>query len=55
MAAHASQIGPDSFFLALPEQDFARVFGMENYIDRSVGRLGPGPLEAALTGTGAIR
>jgi LmbE family N-acetylglucosaminyl deacetylase len=54
MAAHASQIGPDSFFLALTEADFARVFGLESYIDRVATDVGAGPLEAALAETGAL-
>ena len=29
MAAHASQIGPDSFFLALPDDAFRVAFGTE--------------------------
>ena len=32
MAAHASQIPPDSFFLSLPDEAFARSFGIEWYI-----------------------
>lgn len=32
MAAHASQIAPDSFFLAMPEEAFATAFGTEWYI-----------------------
>ncbi len=32
MRAHASQIGEDSFFLALPEDSFAAVFGHEWFI-----------------------
>jgi hypothetical protein len=54
MAAHTSQIGPDSFFLMLSDEDFDEVFGTENYIDRGAGPR-PGPLEAALASTGAIR
>ena len=54
MAAHASQIGPDSFFLALRSADFARVFGVESYVDRLAASAGPGPLEAALVGVAAL-
>jgi len=36
MAAHASQIGEDSFFLSMPEEAFAAVWGTECYI-RVVG------------------
>jgi LmbE family N-acetylglucosaminyl deacetylase len=32
MAAHRSQIGPDSFFLAMPEEVFTMVWGAETYI-----------------------
>lgn len=32
MAAHASQIGPDDFFLTLDEQAFAAAFGTEWYV-----------------------
>ena len=32
MVAHASQIAPDSFFLAMPQEAFARAFGTEWYI-----------------------
>lgn len=34
MAAHASQIGETSFFLAMPPPAFAAVFGIETYILR---------------------
>lgn len=40
MVAHASQIAPDSFFLAMPPEAFASAFGTEWYI-------GPGPSRAA--------
>lgn len=32
MAAHASQIPPDSFFMTLPDEQFAMAFGMEWFI-----------------------
>jgi LmbE family N-acetylglucosaminyl deacetylase len=32
MAAHASQIPPESFFLAIPEAAFSRAFGLEWFI-----------------------
>ena len=32
MMAHASQIAPDSFFLAMPQESFERAFGTERYI-----------------------
>jgi len=34
MAAHASQIGPDSFFLAMPDAAFRETFGWEWFIRR---------------------
>lgn len=34
MAAHASQIGADSWFMTLPAPLFARAFGTEWYIRR---------------------
>jgi LmbE family N-acetylglucosaminyl deacetylase len=34
MAAHASQIPPDSFFLSLPDDAFAEAFGIEWFIRR---------------------
>jgi LmbE family N-acetylglucosaminyl deacetylase len=38
MRAHASQIAPDSFFLAMPEDAFAGAFGTEWYIAHGVAR-----------------
>lgn len=35
MAAHASQITPDSFFLSMPDDRFEAVFGTECFIGRS--------------------
>ena len=34
MAAHASQIGPDSFFMLMPDEIFRESFGFEWYIRR---------------------
>jgi LmbE family N-acetylglucosaminyl deacetylase len=34
MEAHASQIGPDSWFLSMPEDAFSEVFGSEWYVRR---------------------
>ncbi len=34
LAAHRSQIGDDSFFLRLPDEAFATVFGTEWFVDR---------------------
>lgn len=42
MRAHASQISEQSFFLAMPDEVFARVFGIEWFIRRGV----PVPVEA---------
>jgi LmbE family N-acetylglucosaminyl deacetylase len=36
MAAHASQIGEQSFFLAMPDEGFAASFGLEWYIRHGV-------------------
>jgi LmbE family N-acetylglucosaminyl deacetylase len=36
MAAHASQIAETSFFLALPLDQFAATFGIENFVRRGV-------------------
>jgi LmbE family N-acetylglucosaminyl deacetylase len=36
MRAHASQIGEQSFFLAMPDEAFAAAFGIEWYIHRGV-------------------
>ena len=33
-AAHASQIGPDSFFLSMPDERFVQAFGEESFIRR---------------------
>jgi LmbE family N-acetylglucosaminyl deacetylase len=47
MAAHASQIGETSFFLNIPEDRFAAVFGVEWFIRRG-GPLPPAPRETDL-------
>lgn len=39
MAAHASQIGPDSIFLRVPDDLFAKVWGTEYYL--APGGVGP--------------
>ena len=41
MAAHASQIAPDSFFLALGDEDFAAAFGTEWFVRPGRPRNGP--------------
>lgn len=46
MRAHASQIGPDSFFLAMPDEAFAAAFGTEWF--RRVGAPAGGPFEEGL-------
>jgi LmbE family N-acetylglucosaminyl deacetylase len=38
LAAHASQVGPDSFFLSMPDHAFAQGFGLECFIDPSEPR-----------------
>jgi len=45
MAAHASQIGPDSFFLAMPDAGFAMAFGSETFIRRDAA---PGLVETEI-------
>ena len=47
MAAHASQIAPDDFFLTLPSEVFAQAFGTEWYIDPSRPRR-DGPFRTSL-------
>jgi LmbE family N-acetylglucosaminyl deacetylase len=49
MRAHASQIGEQSFFLAMPDDAFARAFGREWYIRRGVA-LPVEEYETALAG-----
>ena len=51
MRAHASQIAPDSFFLALPDEAFAAAFGTEWLL--RVGEPTGGPFETDLFGPGA--
>lgn len=41
MAAHASQIAPDSFFLNLPDAEFAAAFGTEWFVRPGHRRGGP--------------
>ena len=40
IAAHASQIGPESFFLAMPDEQFASAFGTEWFVDPGSPRRG---------------
>ena len=48
MAAHASQIGPDSFFFAMPEPVFASTFGTEWYIALDVRREPDAPFHTSI-------
>jgi len=43
LALHASQVGPDSFFLAMPEDQFAQAFGRECFIDPGWSRAPEAP------------
>ncbi len=47
MAAHASQIADDDFFLSLPPGVFRQAFGTEWYVDPALGRQG-GPFRSSL-------
>lgn len=48
MRAHASQIAPDSWFLALPEDIFAAAFGTEWFIERGAPRADDAPFRTSL-------
>ena len=48
MRAHASQIAPDSFFLALPTDVFSRTFGTEWFIELGATRAPESPFAPAL-------
>jgi LmbE family N-acetylglucosaminyl deacetylase len=48
MEAHASQIGPDSFFLVMPPEAFASAFGTEWYIALGGDREPGAPFATAL-------
>jgi LmbE family N-acetylglucosaminyl deacetylase len=48
MEAHASQIGPDAFFLVLPPEAFAGAFGTEWYIREGATRADGAPFEPDL-------
>ena len=48
MAAHRSQIGPDDFFLKLPDEAFAFAFGTEWFIRRGAPRGAGRPFATAL-------
>jgi hypothetical protein len=50
MRAHASQIAPDTFFLAMPEEIFAAAFGQEWFVDPTAAARG----EAAMLTTLAV-
>lgn len=51
MEAHASQIAPDSFFLAMPEDAFATAFGTEWYIALGATREAGAPFLASILPT----
>ncbi|MEM8903644.1 MAG: PIG-L family deacetylase [Actinomycetota bacterium] len=51
MAAHASQIGADSFFLQLPAEAFAMAFGIEHYIRVGAARAPDAPFETSVFGS----
>jgi LmbE family N-acetylglucosaminyl deacetylase len=48
MMAHASQIAPDSFFLAMPEEAFTRAFGTEWFIALHGNRAAGAPFTTTL-------
>jgi LmbE family N-acetylglucosaminyl deacetylase len=48
MVAHASQIGPDSFFLAMPDDAFAGAFGTEWFIGPGPGRASGDPFAPSI-------
>ncbi len=48
MVAHASQIPPDSFFLKMPEENFASGFGTEWFIEHGQKREPDAPFETDL-------
>lgn len=48
MQAHASQIGPDAFFLRLPAEAFAGAFGIEWYIAEGASRPVGAPMATDL-------
>ncbi|HEX7095615.1 MAG TPA: GlcNAc-PI de-N-acetylase, partial [Acidimicrobiales bacterium] len=50
MAAHASQIPPDSFFLTIPPDAFRLGFGVEWYIERNATRRDGAPFRTDLLG-----
>lgn len=50
MVAHASQIGPDSFFLAMPPEAFAAAFGTEWFIGPGASRADGEPFATSILG-----
>jgi len=53
MEAHASQIGPETFFLKMPPEAFARAFGTEWFIEPGTTRAEGAPFGSdLLTGAG---
>lgn len=49
MAAHRSQIGPESWFLTLPDEAFLAAFGTEWFIERGATRAGEPHADDILT------
>lgn len=48
MAAHATQIGPDHFMLAMPPEAFAIAMGIEWFIERGTPRAADSPMRDRL-------
>lgn len=48
MAAHASQIGPDHFMLAMPPEVFEMALGIEWFIERGASRRADAPMRDRL-------
>jgi LmbE family N-acetylglucosaminyl deacetylase len=48
MRAHASQIAPDTFFLAMPDEVFMMAFGQEWFVDPAAPARGDAPMVTRL-------
>ncbi len=48
MRAHASQIGPDAFFLTMPEEVFLAAFGTEWFVDPATPRAQGAPFRLSV-------
>jgi LmbE family N-acetylglucosaminyl deacetylase len=48
MQAHASQIGPDSFFMKMPDAIYAMAFGTEWFVDLAHPRAAGAPFATDL-------